>query len=130
MKTTYVDRANTNEKVFEKANLYRYKPEDEKTIQSFQQYVNTKHNKMLGHVIRQPAEAPHRQIAFHNNTFTPGVYINRRVGRPRYHLVSNTYERIWIEDLNHPGDDWKTDTNSKISQIVERAQNRLYPFEG
>ena len=125
MKTTYVDRANTNEKVFEKANLYRYKPEDEKTIQSFQQYVNTKHNKMLGHVIRQPPEAPHRQVAFHNNSFTPGVYINRRVGRPRYHLVSNTYERIWLEDLNHPGDDWKTDTNNKINQIVERAQNRI-----
>ena len=97
MKTTYVDQANTNAKVFEAANFYRYKPEQNKEIQSFEQYVTTKHNKILGHVIRQPQNAPHRQVAFHNQSFTPAVYLNRRVGRPRDKWAVKVAKRLFVQ---------------------------------
>ena len=99
LKSTYVDRANTNQFVFRKANECRnLKKTPEKNIKLFSEYIHTTQHKLLAHTIRSPLTDPLRQCTLASGTFYPNVIKNRRVGRPRHNWTWKSYERLAMKN--------------------------------
>ena len=98
MDTTYINRANTNQKVFEKAiaETNRHRPPDNlRNVQSFTEYVDQQAIRLLGHIIRAPNGDHMRQVCLRANTAFPRLPNKRRVGRPRLHWTIETMKRCW-----------------------------------
>ena len=83
---THIDRANTNTKIFELANveLNRGRKGPPRQIQQTSAYLESKALSLLTHIIRLPQEDPLRQVTFTRDTL-PNIYNKRRPGRPRAH---------------------------------------------
>ena len=96
MDTTFVNRENSNKRVFEVANLIKSpKNTPNKNILPFGTYVNNKQAEALKHTIRANNKDPLRQAALIPDTpFIAGID-HRRVGRPRGKWVIKTCEYIW-----------------------------------
>ena len=129
MKTTFVARANTNKKVFEEANRVRFADGSGPKIKSFAQYIHTKQSNILGHIVRAPPGDPMRVSSFKENTNLPCTFSNRRVGRPRHHLLMSTYSRVWSDLPQNMHRQFKTDMPQHIDEIANMAINRRPPFE-
>ena len=96
MKTTYIERSNTNKRVFERANAIRNpKKEPGRDIKQFEAYVKSKQAGLLAHTMRSESKDPLRQCVFTNNTNYPIEYTNKRVGRPRRNWTAKTLENIY-----------------------------------
>ena len=91
MKTTFVDRNNSNAKVFQVANAIK-NPENVpfKNVKPFSQYIRQKQQACIKHTIRAPLTDPLRQCTFEPDTSVPINIRNKRVGRPRVK---------WAEDV-------------------------------
>ena len=131
---TFINRANTNQSVFEQATEVRYGDKNRKEhtdlqMRSFSQYLHQKQTDILGHVIRAEATDPMRTVSLQPGSNIPRTHENRRVGRPRHHLLISTYERIW-KDLpqNCVRNDFKAGIRSNIQDIAGRARNRTGVF--
>ena len=96
MDTTFVNRENSNKRVFEVANSIKNPNQvPNKNILPFGTYINNKQAAALKHTIRADNNDPLRQAALIPNTpFIAGID-NRRVGRPRGKWVIKTYEYMW-----------------------------------
>ena len=95
IKTTYVERANTNKKVFEQANaIVNPNNTTGKHIKPFSEYIQTQQHKFLAHIVRAQPNDPLRECTLQKNTPYPYEISNRRVGRPRNSWTSRTYERL------------------------------------
>ena len=129
IKTTFVVRANTTKKVFEEANRVRFADGSGPKIKSFAQYIHTKQSNILGHIVRAPPGDPMRVSSFKENTNLPCTFINRRVGRPRHHLLMSTYSRVWSDLPQNMHRQFKTDMPQHIDEIANMAINRRPPFE-
>ena len=92
----FVDRANSNKRVFDVANAIKNpKQLPNKNILPFGTYINNKQAAALKHTIRSNNTDPLRQAALIPDTpFIAGID-NRRVGRPRGKWAIKTYEHIW-----------------------------------
>ena len=144
LKTTFITRGNTNKKVFEEANKIRFPPPPPNTngiaprnprpnqhsnsIRSFEQYIKDKQTSLLGHLIRADPEDPTRKAAFSGNSNTPCTHVNRRVGRPRQHLIPQTYERLWSDTPGNIPSQYKNNLDNNIQEVANKAINRRPPF--
>ena len=83
--TTFINRANTNKKVFEEATRHynTNRKNQRRTPQPFTTYLHEKSQALLGHILRAPDTDPIRQITFRAGTAAPNHYQEKRVGRPR-----------------------------------------------
>ena len=94
LRTTYVQRENTNELVYSTANeanetlnaptagpFRKVKPMTEK--------LEEKKLKLLGHVLRRERQHPQHQVTFSTTSAMPRETTNRRVGRPRLCWTNN-----------------------------------------
>ena len=127
--TTFIDRANTNKKVFELANeLYNPRHIPEKEIKTFGAYVNTKQQKLLAHTIRADEANPLRQATFIPFTAIPIEYPNRRVGRPRQNWSWHNLENIYIKNQWGTHEIFKFNRTECIQHIDEecRARREIY----
>ena len=131
---TFINRANTNQSVFEQATEVRYGDKNRKEhtdlqMRSFSQYLHQKQTDILGHVIRAEATDPMRTVSLQPGSNIPRTHENRRVGRPRHHLLISTYERIW-KDLpqNCVLNDFKAGISNNIQDIAGRARNHTGVF--
>ncbi len=125
MKTTYVERASTNKKVFEKANQYTNpKHTPGKDVKSFSEYVHTQQNKLLAHIVRSPETDPLRQCTLTAGTPYPYELFNRRVGRPRSYWTRATYERIINTNIVTNTETLKTNPKLYIDQILPAIKGR------
>ena len=126
MDTTFVNRENSNERVFEVANSIKNPNQvPNKNILPFGSYINSKQAAALKHTIRADNKDPLRQAALIPNTpFIAGTD-NRRVGRPRGKWVIKTYEYIWSAGLRPFGtkQQWKVDLKAgKINENILKMQ--------
>ena len=100
MKTTYIDRSNTNRRVIDKAKEVKNPKHIEgKNILTFNEYVNKKQNELMAHTIRADDDDPLR-----GSTLIPGLPLpiscnfgKRRVGRPRASWAWDTLKDIYIK---------------------------------
>ncbi len=120
----FVDRANSNKRVFDVANAIKNpKQLPNKNILPFGTYINNKQAAALKHTIRSNNTDPLRQAALIPDTpFIAGID-NRRVGRPRGKWVIKTYEHIWTYHNFGTKQQWKTDLKAgRINQNILRMQ--------
>ena len=96
MKTTYIERDNTNEKVFLEANR-RCKGECT-IIPLSEQYINAK-IKAFAKLLNLRRGDPRAEIVFQPGTLKPHDYGKKRVGRPRNNWIKETTELFWKKEV-------------------------------
>ena len=107
--TTHVNRTNTNENIFQKANdivranyLAGRGPEPN-VIRPLSEVLQDKRMRLLGHVLRRPRDHPMHQTTFATASALPINIHKRRVGRPRTNwtrnTLSNAYETFLKQDM-------------------------------
>lgn len=107
LKTTFVERSNTNEEVFRQANEHIQNETREgkipkKVIPFVKSYLNSR-MKRLARLNKLEHDHPVRHITFgpnRENKTVPWDPPNRRVGRPRFKWVTETIKNIW-ENVRH-----------------------------
>ncbi len=125
VKTTYVERANTNNKVFEKASRYKNpKHIPGKDVKTFSEYAHTQQNKLLAHIVRSDASDPLRQCTLAAGTPYPYKLFNKRVGRPRSYWTRATYERLINTNMVTNNNTLKTHPNLYIDQLLPAITGR------
>ena len=91
MDTTFVNRANTNKRVFEEANkAVGWKPGAAPVIRTFSSYLLSKSIKLCAHVLRAS-----RQVCFWRGSNRPKLPASQRVGRPRDIWVAEQMKARW-----------------------------------
>ena len=98
MKTTYIDRANTNDLVFRTANEKIGEDAEgsnkRKKIVTFVEAYKRQKVKRACKVIRQEGSAIHK-VSFSGNKLRKWIHRNRRVGRPRLNWTEETIKELW-----------------------------------
>ena len=125
MKTTFVERANTNRRVFEEANKHKNpKQAPGKNILPFSEYVEQQQLSLLTHTVRANDEDPHRQCALTKGTPFPLEHEPRRVGRPRENWAWHCYENLYVK--NHFGNrqDFKRNRMANVRIMHPRIHNK------
>lgn len=160
MKTTFVDRANTNQKVYETAyqvlqtenekrpdSKRKKEKHMKKQVRPVSEMVEEKKMSLLGHIIRQKFDHPTYQVTFAtpaDTTATTPLVIKtsrgiRRRGRPRLNWVFENMQKAWQRINNNEEDDLPLNVagkpydnqNADMNKIIyQRAKKRVTPFEG
>ena len=126
MKTTFITRANTNQKVFDKANaIFNPKQLPNKNIKPFSSYVFSKQESLLKHIVRSPNEDPLRQATLSFNSPIPFTPSSRRVGRPRANWSWETYKRLYVNHNYGDADTWKLNPANAVRSMEADIKNRL-----
>ena len=126
IQTTYMNRANTNARVFERAStIANPKSKPNKNIRPFSHYVQTRQESLLKHVVRSTNDDPLRQCTLEFNRPTPFKVLKRRIGRPRLNWTSEAYKRIYIKSNRGTSETWKSDPSSAIWNMEADIRNRL-----
>jgi len=98
LQTTYMDRANTNERVMALANE-RYnkdaKPNQIRTIKPFAEYIDQRSQQLLGHILRAAKTDLMASTTVHHGTLRPVQYQGQRIGRPRIQWLQDTLRTAW-----------------------------------
>ena len=89
--TTFVNRANTNEEVYRRANTALGKKE----ITSFSAQHQKQKIKLMGHIIRSCDDDHEKFTTLHTDTTIPHLNNNRRAGQPRQNWAEETLKAIW-----------------------------------
>ena len=82
MPTTYVDRRNTNQRVYQIASQVTY-PAGEARIKPFTETLDARRTKLAGHILRTTDRDPMRQVTYQSGSANPIHIGKRRIGRPR-----------------------------------------------
>ena len=126
MKTTFIERENTNNKVMEIANE-KANPKNlpNKRIKKFSEYVHNKQEAMLKHSIRAENTDSLKMACFEEGTdHFPIMYSKRRVGRPKKHLIWETYKRTYLKHGLGTLDTWNLDYTSAVHSVARAAKER------
>ena len=125
MKTTFVERRNTNNVVFERANKIKNPRKiPGKDIKTYSEYIHFHQNKLLAHTIRADIIDPLRQCTFSEDTIYPFAYKNRRVGRPKLNWTSMAYERLAYKNTSATPLSWKHAHKQHIDDMRDRIVDR------
>ena len=126
MKTTFVDRANTNERVFQRANEM-CKGECEITPLS-EQYQNSK-IKSYAKLLCLDSGDPRAEVVFRPGTLLPHDYGKKRVGRSRKNWIVETTELFWKREVitkNPVYAHTKLDLNNLTHlELIQEAAHRI-----
>ena len=123
MKTTYVERNNTNAEIFRKANeLIQNQTEAGTTLKRIKEFVKAYKNsrmKRLTRIFQMSTDHPVRHITFANNhpnpnLISPWIPPDRRVGRPRFKWVTETLNDMWINMAS---------THPNVPQVFDKQGN-------
>ena len=125
MKTTFVERSNSNQKVFAAANAIKNpKREEGKDIVTFSSFLHKQANQLLAHTIRAEEGDPLKECTFNNGTVNPYTIQQRRVGRPKNNWTYSTYERLIGKNVPIIKDVWKMSPQVYITNIRPSVLNR------
>ena len=93
--TTYVNRSNTNEFVFKKANEIANSGNrtHQTKIEPLSDILAKRRQTLLGHVLRQDREHPQHQISFASTWALPRQASQIRVGRPRLNCINEGIQK-------------------------------------
>lgn len=114
LKTTFVDRRNTNEFVFKCAN--KAKPSGTAPILPIPTYLHKQRQKHLGHIIRADNSDPVRQVTFLPSSHRPWLYSKKRVGKPRHHWTITGLRSAFSTAAHHHSVRHLTSTTQFIPQ--------------
>ena len=123
--STYINRANTNEEVYRRANA-KARTDRENPIRPLSQVLQEKRIKLLGHIIRRPREHPQHQTTFYTRSLIPRTVGKRRVGRPLLSWTHETMKVAWNLSQGYPLN--FQDREMRLT-LQEMAQNRIPPFD-
>ena len=122
MTTTYINRANTNEEVFRRANLHIAANHHGTKIEPIQDILAHRRIALAAKVLRQDNDSPMRMVSFKKDTAAPVEVLFRRVGRPRKQWTQNTLTMIWRKIRNDQSD--FNNSNAQLAQILQAAINK------
>ena len=95
--TTYIQRHNTNEYVYRRANETLNAPTTgfDRKIKPLTEILEERKLKLLGHILRRDRNHPLHQATFSTTSALPRETEMRRVGRPRQFWTSNNMQKAW-----------------------------------
>lgn len=132
MRTTYVDRRNTNAEVVARANaalrddhLRRNRPGPPRRISLFSDYLRARSLTLLGHILRSPPEDPVRQATFRAGLPLARYPPKRRVGRPRFHWTAEALRQAWAY-MGWPPAIFDPLDESHLTRLLAAAQARRF----
>jgi len=134
LKTTFIDRRNTNERVFELANKAINEGtkhnNKKRKIKSFSKYLEEKTTGLFGHVLRAPDTDPIRDICFLQNSATPNISGDKRRGRPKLNWVITQMHQVWgkVKTEFRLPEALKLNISCKTHQDYIRAAADLHVF--
>ena len=94
METTYVNRANSNARVFNEANQKLQAEGRTKRIGTFIEAYKKAKRKRAIKILNLPTSSLHK-VTFQNGQLIKWTHLNRRVGRPRANWTEETLLEIW-----------------------------------
>ena len=160
MKTTFVDRANTNQKVYENAYQVLQTENAKKTrktrkteehlrrqVRPVSDILAERKMSQLGHILRQKFSHPTCQVTFATSadakTVTPLIIkrhgSKRRTGRPRLNWAFENMKRAWLRINDNEADDLPLhivgkpydNYNKDMNKVIlQHALERKPPLEG
>ena len=95
MQTTYVNRANTNAKVIEKANERFNADRQRGELTLFSQAHQKSKIRNYMRLVQAPMEDPARQITFNSN-LQPIDFPNKRAGRPKLAILAAQFSSYCV----------------------------------
>ena len=140
LNTTFVDRNNDNQTVYDKASLAYHGTNNiinKPPIGIVPATVTLEEKKMrlLGHVLRRDRFHPMHQSIFSTQSAHLHNINSRRVGRPRENWAINNMQQAWylLQRVEHRNTDHCTiplDINNREQRekIISSAESRSYPF--
>ena len=125
MTTTFVNRNNTNAKVFEKANQFK-NPHSQpgKNIRPFSVYIEQKQEALLKHLVRADSSDPLRMSTLRHNSPLPCPVINRRVGRPRDTWANSIYNNMWTKYHYGTASGFRANPDASILRMEAAIKSR------
>ena len=119
--TTFIDRRNTNTRVYELASEVAFPNQPTKRIKPFSQELDERRVKLAGHILRVQASDPLRQVSYQAGSGDPIQIGKRRAGRPRQQWLYRTNETIHsiISRTAYDGDPVQK------GPILQAAQQRI-----
>jgi hypothetical protein len=95
--TTYVNKNNSNKFIYQRVNEIIGTPFQGplRKIRPLTEILETKHLKLLGHVLKRPQSYPQHQVTFTSYLGLPKTPSNRRVGRPRKKWTIENMKLAW-----------------------------------
>ena len=133
--TTFVNRNNTNEFVYQQANDALEAPSvgPLRKIKPLTEILEDKRLKLLGHVLRRPRSHPQHQVTFDSFLARPKVPTLRRVGRPRKFWTTENMRKAWeiIQQADNAQPHVPFDpANRTIREtLIAAARNYQAPFD-
>lgn len=126
--TTFINRGNTNSKVFKLANdKLKETIHKNKTIVTFIESYKKLKRKRAFKIINQP-EQPIYKITFQGNRLGCWVHPNRRVGRPRLNWTEETIKEIWetlrAENTKFKYKEFNGEDDDIINHIKKQAREQ------
>ena len=95
MQATYMNRANTNEKVYQQATEHLAEKHPDKQVQRLSAYIDEKGLKLLGHLLRAMDDDPVRASCLRSGTAAPKHLDVKRTGRPRQSWMETKMQEAW-----------------------------------
>ena len=132
--TTFVQRQNTNEYVYRRANEIVNAPTegDGRKIRPLTEVLEQRHLKLLGHVLRRDRQHPMHQAAFKTQYAIPRETEQRRVGRPRQFWTTTNMEKAWnvikVNDGTASNLPFNKHDRNMREKMIDHARRYLPPF--
>ena len=132
--TTFVQRNNSNEYVYRRANETINSPSvgPGRQIKPLTEILEDRKLKLLGHVLRRDRRHPLHQAAFSTRSALPRETEHRRRGRPRQFWTTNNMSKAWevikTHDATQPQIPFDKNNRLMRERIIEQAQRYQPPF--
>ena len=132
--TTFIQRLNTNEYVYRRANEVLNSPTEGngRKIKPLTEVLDDRRLKLLGHVLRREREHPLHQAAFKMQSALPRETKQRRVGRPRKFWTTSNMDKAWeiiaVHDGAVPNLPFDEHSRNMRERIMDQAQGYLPPL--
>ena len=106
LKTTYVDRENTNKRVIKAAEKILYPDNGKnrrtpKKLGKVSTQVKRAQQTLLAHTLREEDHKLTRKVTFHSGSAKAKIPSTKRVGRPRKHWTIQQSRRAWKRIRKH-----------------------------
>ena len=133
--TTFIQRQNTNEYVYRRANDVLNSPTEGngRKIKPLTEVLEERRLKLLGHVLGREREHPLHQAAFKTQSALPRETEQRRVGRPRKFWTTSNMEKAWEIITIHDGalqnSPFDKHNRHMRERIIDQTRAYLPPFD-
>ena len=125
LQTTFVDRSNSNKKVFEMCNkIKKTQNEPGKDIVPFSYYVQRRQQSLYKHIVRLDNSDPLRETALEPNTARPVHIMNLRPGRPRDKWAEQVAMDTFVENQFGEKTQFKQDKAASCSKLLTPILDR------